>query len=147
MTFDFLSRFSEKKQLQPIVEALCSILVFTESYVSYTTTSRPTTMMLDFIKNYYLADGCKNFFELIFNCADVGVRMQIAKLTAKVVNRCFVIWGICNEGPDKDHPRLIELYKTLHEFMQLLMHKLLDSECHKNWSRLAQYFTLLLDIA
>jgi hypothetical protein len=27
------------------------------------------------------------------------------------------------------------------------MHKLLDPECHKNWSRLAQYFTLLLDIA
>ena len=49
ITFEFLARFNEKKQLQPIVEALCSILVFTESYVSYTTTSRPTTMMVDFI--------------------------------------------------------------------------------------------------
>jgi hypothetical protein len=29
----------------------------------------------------------------------------------------------------------------------MIMHKLLDSECHKNWSRLAHYFTLLLDIA
>ena len=103
--------------------------------------------MLDFIKNYYLSDGCKNFFELMFVCGDVGVRMQIAKLTAKVVNRCFVIWGICNDGHDKDHPRLVELYNTLHEFMQILMHKLLDSECHKNWSRLGQYFTLLLEIA
>jgi hypothetical protein len=29
----------------------------------------------------------------------------------------------------------------------MIMHKLLDSECHKNWSRLANYFTLLLEIA
>jgi len=31
--------------------------------------------------------------------------------------------------------------------MQLIMHKLLDAECHKNWSRLQNYFTLLLEIA
>jgi hypothetical protein len=27
------------------------------------------------------------------------------------------------------------------------MYKLLDSECHKNWSRLMNYFTMLLEIA
>jgi len=75
VTFDFLSHFNEKKQLQPITEALCNIIVFTESHVSYTTTTKPTTLLQDFIKQYYLADGCKNFFELMFLCSDIGVRM------------------------------------------------------------------------
>lgn len=39
------------------------------------------------------------------------------------------------------------MYKALEELMGFIMHKLMDSECHKNWSRLANYFTLLLDIA
>lgn len=104
-------------------------------------------MLVDFIKKYYLADGCKNFFELMFICGDIGARMQIAKLTAKVINRSFVIFGICSENKDKDHPRIKELFVTLHEFMQIIIHKLLDSECHKNWSRLSNYFTLLLEIA
>ncbi len=65
----------------------------------------------------------------------------------KVINRAFVIWGVCSEGEHKDSPRLTELYNTLHELMQLIMHKLLDAECHKNWSRLQNYFTLLLEIA
>jgi hypothetical protein len=41
----------------------------------------------------------------------------------------------------------VELYTALHDLMQIIMYKLLDSECHKNWSRLMNYFTLLLEIA
>jgi hypothetical protein len=71
-------------------------MVFTESHVTYTTTTKPTTLLLDFIRKFYLADGCKNFFDLMFLCSDIGVRMQIGKLTAKVINRAFIIYGICS---------------------------------------------------
>jgi len=70
VVFDFLSRFNEKKQLPAITDALCTILVYTESHITYCSTSKPTTLILDFIKKYYLADGCKNLFELLFVCGD-----------------------------------------------------------------------------
>lgn len=123
-------------------------MTFTESYVNYCSTSRPTTILVDFIKKHYLEDGCKNFFELMFVCSDSSTRMYIARLTAKLVNRCFVIHGLCSENPkDAGCERLQVLYKTLDELMGFLMRKLMDTECHKNWSRLNNYFTLLLDIA
>lgn len=50
-------------------------MTFTESYVSYCTTKNPTTLLVDFIKKHYLADGCKNFFELMFLCGDMNTRM------------------------------------------------------------------------
>jgi len=84
----------------------------------------------------------------MFICGDQSTRMHIAKFTAKIINKAFIIWGICsNDEKEKDSPRLTELYNALHELMQIIMYKLLDSECHKNWSRLANYFTLLLEIA
>jgi len=133
--------------MAPISEAICSILTFTESHVAYCSTNKPTTLLLDFIKTHYLEDGCKNLFQLMFVCNDMSTRMYIAKITAKVINKCFIIYGVCSEGKDKDHPRIQELYAALDEVMGFIFHKLMDPECQKNWSRLANYFNMLNDIA
>lgn len=73
-------------------------------------------------------------------------RQYIAKFTAKIVNRGFQIWGVLSKGEYKDHERVTELYTVLDGLMKLLLYKLHEKECQTNWSRLANYFTLLFEI-
>ena len=73
--------------------------------------------------------------------------MYIGRITAKLVNRCFSIWGVLSEGEHAEHPRTVELGGVLKELMGFIFNKLKDSDCHKNWSRLVNYFTLMMDIA
>jgi hypothetical protein len=53
----------------------------------------------------------------MFVCSDQTTRMHIARFTGKIINRAFVIWGVCSEGKDKNNPRITELYKYLNELM------------------------------
>lgn len=145
--FDFLSHYNSKKQLLGISDALQSILLYTESYVTYVSSARPTTILVDFINEYYLKDSLANFWELMFVCQDEPTRMQIAKFTARLINRAFIIWGRCAEQHGKENERLVQLWSTLDSLMKNLVYKLMDSQCHKNWSRLQNYFSLLLQIA
>jgi hypothetical protein len=47
-------------------------MTFSESHVGYCQekSRKQTNMLLDFIKDHYLADGCKNFFDLMLMCSD-----------------------------------------------------------------------------
>jgi hypothetical protein len=67
--FHFLSRYSDKSSIAPICEALCNVLVFSESWISFCT-QRGSNLIVNFIKKYYLEDSCKVFFELMFVCGD-----------------------------------------------------------------------------
>ena len=72
--------------------------------------------------------------------------MHVVKFTARLVNRAWVIWGKCAETKGEEHERLVPLRETLVSLMEQLIYKMMDPQCHKNWSRLCQYFTLLLQI-
>lgn len=145
VTFDLLARFSNKTHNKEIAESLCNILVFTESHITYCG-SKPTNMLVDYIKQNYLEDGCKNFFDVCFNCSELSTRMQVVNVTHKLVDRAFDIYGNLLRGKDAEHPRTIELGRVISELMGFLFNKLVDRECHKNWSRLENYFTLLYNI-
>jgi hypothetical protein len=150
-SFDLISHFNEKRQMGPISDGLCNVILFAESYINYCSSRREPHLLLNFIKRHYLEDGCKNLFDLMFACNDQPTRMHIAKITAKIINKCFVIYGVCSEqeareNPGKENTRLMELYKALDEVMGFIFRKLTDRECHKNWSRLQNYFTLLMEI-
>lgn len=64
--FDFISRYTSKTQLQSISEHLQSILLFTESHITYCTLNRKTTILVDFIKKHYLADNLESFWKIMF---------------------------------------------------------------------------------
>lgn len=64
--FDFISHFSSKAQLATISEHLQSILLFTESHITYCSLNRQTTILLDFIKTHYLADNLASFWKILF---------------------------------------------------------------------------------
>jgi hypothetical protein len=67
--FDFLSHFFENATMQPIADAMGSILTFSDSYVNYANLKEPS-ILLEFIKNTYLSDNCDYFFEIMFKCVD-----------------------------------------------------------------------------
>ena len=64
--FDFISRFTSKAQLPSISEHLQSILLFTESHITYCSLNRKTTILVDFIKRHYLADNLESFWKIMF---------------------------------------------------------------------------------
>jgi len=126
--FDFLSRYNDKSSIAPICEAMCNVVVFSESWISFCT-QRGSNLIVNFIKKHYLQDNCKAFFELMFICGDQLARQYIAKFTAKIINRGFQIWGVLSQGEFKDHERVTDLYTVLDQLMSLLLYKLHEREC------------------
>jgi len=123
-----------------------SIMTFSDSYVSFTTMNKES-VLIAFIKKHYLADHCEYFFDIMFNCVDKSARFYAAKSTSNLINKAFKIWGICSEDEKtKDHPRVLELYKVIDEFMTLVLYKIHEKDCQKQWSKLENYFTLLEEI-
>ena len=99
--------------------------------------------MVNYIRKYYLEDACKNFFDVCFTCSELSTRIQIVNATQKVIEHAFDIYGNLLKGKDAENPRTVELGNVIGELMGFIFNKLTDRECHKNWSRLENYFTLL----
>lgn len=145
VTFDLLARFQNKTNNKEIADSLCNVLVFTESHITYCS-NNATSLLVNYIRKYYLEDGCKNFFDVCFTCSELSTRMQVVNVTQKLVDRAFDIYGNLLLSKHSEHPRTVELGSVVTELMGFLFNKLTDRECHKNWSRLENYFTLLFYI-
>jgi len=125
---------------------MSSVIINSGSHISFTS-QKQEPLIVGFLKKHFLSDNCQGLFELLFQCPDSSSRLYIAKVVARLLNRAFAIWGVCSESEkDKDHHLVHELYKIIHEIMQTLLLKLHERDCQKNWSRLANYFTLLFEV-
>jgi len=67
--FDFLCHFFENATMQPICDSMCSVMTFSDSYVNFASSKEPS-ILVEFIRQTYLADDCQYFFDVMFNCVD-----------------------------------------------------------------------------
>ena len=133
--------------MKEICTALEFTVIHTSSYVSFTT-MKEEPILLALLENYFLVDSCSSLFHLLFNCPDMTTRQYIAKFTATVINRAFSIIGVCTSIPkDKEHARVLKLQLIVKDIMNMILLQLTEREVQKSWSKLTNYFTMMLDIA
>ena len=144
--FDLLSHYKdEKNNMSQIVDYLSTVITFTESYVGFTKTE--DSLMMEFIEKNLLEDNCEYFFHVMFNSPDKTTRLYCGKFVSNIVNKCFRIWGVCSEDPEKkDHPKIHKLKELLFKLMDRFIDILSDADCQKSWVRLEQYYLMLEDI-
>jgi len=62
--FDMLAYYNYNTQIADITSSLNTILTFSDS--AYTLSRGDTSVIFEFLKEYYLGDGCQHFFNIMF---------------------------------------------------------------------------------
>jgi hypothetical protein len=50
------------------------------------------SQLMEFLKDYYLGDGCKHFLAVMLDCPDKTSRFYIGRLTSILLNKIFLIY-------------------------------------------------------
>ena len=88
--FDMLAYYFYNVQMAEITSTMQTILTFSDSV--FTFERGDPSVIMEFVKEYYLGDGCQNFFNIMFQCTDKTSRMYIGKLTSVVVNKIYNLY-------------------------------------------------------
>lgn len=127
----FLSRFSENASLAPLSSALQTVVLWSGSHVSFCS-SKTEPLIMSFIKKHFHSDSCDYLFQLMFNCPDAASRLYCAKTIAYVFNRAFSILAVLTKSDnqeEREHPRVLELYKIMDDLMKTVFLKIHEREC------------------
>lgn len=92
--FDMLAFFNLNTQMSDITSSLQTIFTFSDSHYSL---RRDHSLLRQVIETFYLADGCKHFLNIMFDCSDKTSRVYIGKLTSNLINKANQVYQDCLE--------------------------------------------------
>jgi hypothetical protein len=143
--FDMLAYYNYNMQMADITSSLQTILTFSDS--AYTLSKGEDSIILEFLKEYYLADGCQHFLNIMFQCTDKTSRFYIGKLTSNIINKIYGIYQDCLDKEPKIPESLQELKEIADSLVVKFVQNLKTPECIKNWQKIENYLQMLYDIA
>ena len=128
-----------------ITSSLQTILTFSDS--AYTLSRGDSSVILEFLKEYYLGDGLQHFMNIMFQCTDKTSRFYIGKLTSVVINKIYNIYQDALDQKIDIPSNLLELKEIADSLLAKFIQNLKTPECIKNWQKVENYLQMIYDIA
>ena len=83
----------------------------------------------------------------MWTCTDASTRNYVGQVAARATIRLFRLCAECDEQSRSNVEAVKNACKVLDSFMDQLLQSLKLAECQRNWTRLENFFRMLLDIA
>jgi hypothetical protein len=143
--FDMQCYYDHNVQISDFGSSFESLLIFCDA--PFNLEAGEKSVVADFVQEFLLADSCQHFFKIMFTCTTLVSRKYAGLVAGKAVSRLIRLYHDCKPELRETVEGIQEVKETYTKAIDLAMLALMDKECQRNASKLANFFEMLNAIA
>lgn len=143
--FDMHAYYERTVALNDFASSLGSLILFCDS--AWSLEKGEKSLLVGFVNEYLLADNCQHFFKIMFTCTSLVSRKYAGVVAGQAISRLIKLYHDCKPELRETVDAIKEVKTAYSTVIDLAMVALMEKECHRNASKLAEYFNFLKSIA